>query len=138
MLQKHENKRFYEHSMRGQTLFIRPFESSDRDAVQAFLTAENRTSEIGDFGLLGKLVGDLVAVLLLELTPDSVKVTELVVTKDLRRKQIGRFMLAEAASLAKKLDRSRLVAEAASGTADFLRRSGFHDDDHGRMVRLLE
>ena len=76
--------------MRGQKLYVRPIEAADHDAIRAFL-ALNAPSHapVPSCGLLGKLLGDIVAVLSMEITPDAVRVDDLVVAKDLRRKRIG-------------------------------------------------
>jgi GNAT superfamily N-acetyltransferase len=85
-------------------------------------------------GIVGKLVGDLVAVASIAITSDAVRIETLVVAKELRRKRIGRFMLGELEQLARKMERDRLVVEQPGEAAEFLRRVGFHDEG-GVMVR---
>ena len=80
-------------TMRGQRLFVRPIETADRDAVRAFLEAHGEADSAPPAGLIGKLVGNLVAVLAMEVTPEAIRVDDLVVARELRRKQIGRVML---------------------------------------------
>ena len=142
--------------MKGQRLFIRPIEASDHEAIRQFLGAIDRdldaaasaesasdaprsstatNAPVPACGLLGKLVGDLVAVVGLEITSDAVRVTGVAVAPELRRKRIGRFMLDEAASLAKKMDRHEIVADCNAPPA-FLRRVGFREDGE-RWVRAL-
>ena len=108
--------------MRGQKLFVRPIDAADAEAIRDFL-AEHAPSHasVPSCGLLGKLLGDVVAVLSMEITDDAVRVDDLVVAKELRRKRIGRGMLAEAEALAAKMDRQWLVAREH----EFLRRLGF-------------
>ncbi|HKS25585.1 MAG TPA: GNAT family N-acetyltransferase [Thermoanaerobaculia bacterium] len=108
--------------MRGQKLFVRPIEAADHDAIRTFLAAHALRDAVPSCGLLGKLVGDIVAVLAMEITPDAVRVDDLVVAKDLRRKRIGRGMLAELDALAAKIDREWLVAREDH---EFFRRVGF-------------
>src|ERR1051325_3800298 len=95
--------------MRGQKLFVRAIEAADHDAVRAFLAAQASGGAVPSCGLLGKLLGEIVAVLSMEITPDAVRVDDLVVAKDLRRKRIGRGMLAELDALAAKIDRDWLI-----------------------------
>ena len=122
-------------TLRGQRLFVRPIEAADRDAVQAFLTAHGDGMEVPESGLVGKLVGNLVAVLSMEVTADAIRVDELIVARDLRRKQIGRVMLEELADLAAKMERDWLIAERGEGR-EFLRRVGFVEEGP-RMVRRV-
>ena len=117
--------------MRGQRLFVRPIERGDDDAVRAFLGGP----EPPRTGLVGKLVGNLVAVLSMEVTPDAIRVDDLVVARELRRKQIGRVMLNELADLAAKMERGSLIVERTDAK-EFLRRVGFVEED-GRMVRRV-
>ena len=53
--------------MRGQRLFVRPIDPADHDAVRAFL------GYVPPCGLLGKLVGNLVAVLAMEITDEGLR-----------------------------------------------------------------
>ena len=125
--------------MKGQRLFVRAIEETDREAVQSFLESEGRAGDLPACGLLGKLVGDLVAVLEMRITADSVEVHEIVVARDLRRKRIGRVMLAELEQIARKIERQRLVVPETQrgtqdGAAEFLRRVGF-EREGSRWIR---
>ncbi len=122
--------------MRGQRLFIRPIEPSDRDLVCKFLQGYSRHSDLPAYGLLAKLVGELVAVIAIEITPDAVRIDDLVVAPELRRKRIGRAMIAEVALLAAKMDRARLVVADTAGADEFFRRVGF-DHEGGVWIRSL-
>ena len=86
-------------------------------------------------GLVGKLVGNLVAVLAMEVTPDAVRIDDLIVARELRRKQIARVMLKELAELAAKMERDWLVVER-SDAREFLLRVGFVEEGD-RMVRRV-
>jgi N-acetylglutamate synthase-like GNAT family acetyltransferase len=119
--------------VKGQKLFVRPIEAADADAVRAFASQFGGSSETRS-GLLGKLTGDLVAVLSMELDDDAIRITGLVVAEELRRKRIGRVMLNELAALAAKLERQWLVADVAH--AAFLQRVGFTEED-GVMSRRV-
>ena len=123
--------------MKGQKLFVRPIESADAQAIREFAAQYGGPSEIGA-GLVGKLVGDLAAVLSMELDMDldggAVRLVDLVVAEELRRKRIGRVMLNELAALAAKLEAEWLVADVAH--AAFLRRVGFIEEG-GVMKRRV-
>jgi N-acetylglutamate synthase-like GNAT family acetyltransferase len=115
--------------MKGQRLFVRPIEESDAVPVRDFLSRNGMQADPPRCGLLGKLVGELVAVLAMELEGDEVRIEHLIVDAELRRKRIGRVMLSELAALAAKMDRRWLVASNASGR-EFFSRVGFVDDGH--------
>ncbi len=110
--------------MRGQRLFVRPIESADHEELLSFLR-RNGGHAIPAYGLLGKLAGELVAVLAMRVTPDAVQITDIVIATELRRKRIGRVMLDELEQFASKLNRRRLVVEGEPEVAEFLRRVGF-------------
>jgi len=122
-------------TLRGQRLFVRPIETADREAIQAFLAAHGGGAAMPKTGLMGKLVGNLVAVLAMEVTPDAVRIDDLIVARELRRKQIARVMLKELAELAAKMERDWLVVER-SDAREFLRRVGFVEEGE-RMVRRV-
>ena len=122
-------------TLRGQRLFVRPIEAADRQALQAFLAAHGDGAAVPETGLIGKLVGNLVAVLSIEMTGDSIRIDDLIVAREMRRKQIGRVMLRELAELAAKMERDWLVVERGDGR-EFLRRVGFVEDG-ARMVRRV-
>jgi GNAT superfamily N-acetyltransferase len=123
--------------MRGQKLFIRPIERADANEVGAFLTAHGGRPFVTEVGLLGKLVGELVAVLTAGVTQEGVRVDELIVVPELRRKRIGRFMLDELESLAAKIDRDLLIVETPGGMRQFFYQVGFVDEGE-RMVRRVK
>ncbi len=119
--------------MKGQKLFVRPIETADGDAIRAFAARFGGPHEVSA-GLLGKLVGDLAAVLSMQLESDSIRLVDLVVAEELRRKRVGRVMLNELAALAAKLERQWLIADVSH--AAFLTRVGFVDDG-GVMKRRV-
>lgn len=111
--------------MKGQHLFVRPIDPADSDAVQAFLGLHHPHLSPPHSGLLGKLVGDLVAVLAMHITAEEVRIDEIVVAGELRRKRIGRVMVDHLEQLAARMDRQRLVVEREDIPAAFLQRIGF-------------
>ncbi|HET8773927.1 MAG TPA: GNAT family N-acetyltransferase [Thermoanaerobaculia bacterium] len=119
--------------MRGLRLYVRPIDPADSSAVSAFLARQEAgpaeaAPSVPAWGLLGKLLGDIVAVVALEVTDDALRVDALVVARELRRKRIGRAMLREVEQLAAKLDRRRVVVDDAGGTQEFFRRVGFENE----------
>jgi N-acetylglutamate synthase-like GNAT family acetyltransferase len=133
--------------MRGQKLFVRPIESDDSEAVRRFLEQESggqtilpvRTSGSAgpaSSGLLGKLVGELVAVAEIRLTADAIQIDNVVVARELRRKRIGRVMLDEIERLAEKMDRNRLIVGEPGAADEFFRRTGF-EREGARWIRYV-
>jgi ribosomal protein S18 acetylase RimI-like enzyme len=123
--------------LRGLRLFVRPIEAADHAALQAFYAKqEDRSSSTPAWGLLGKLLGDVVAVVSLEITDDALRVDDLTVARDLRRKWIGRVMMREVEQLAVKMDRRRIVVEHAGDAQEFFRRVGFQSEGE-RWVRVV-
>lgn len=110
-------------------------ETGDTAAVREFLARESPGSVLPASALVGKLVGDLVAVLAMEITQDSVAIRDLVVARDVRLKRIGRFMIDELHALAAKMDRDSVIVECTVPSG-FLQRVGFADEG-GRMVRRV-
>jgi ribosomal protein S18 acetylase RimI-like enzyme len=122
--------------VRGLRLFVRPIEASDRDAVQAFLERHTPSADAPACGLLGKLLGDIVAVVALDIADDALRVADVLVATELRKKWIGRVMMREVEQLAEKMDRRRIVVDDARGAQEFFRRVGFQSEGE-RWVRVL-
>ena len=130
--------------MRGLRLFVRPIEPADHEAVNAFLEREflpptaNRQppTDPPACGLLGKLLGEIVAVVAMDFTVDALRVDAIVVASELRRKWIGRVMMREVEQLASKMDRRRVVVEDPRDAQEFFRRVGFESEGE-RWVRLV-
>ncbi len=123
--------------MRGQKLYVRPIEPGDSENVRKFLSAHGNGNTVPACGLIGKLVGELVAVMAIDLLEsNAIRVEDLIVAPELRRKQIGRVMLSELESLAVKMERDWLTADSRGGAREFLRRVGFVDEG-SRMVRRV-
>lgn len=123
--------------MRGLRLFVRPIEPSDQEALDIFLQRQQVAAGPPAWGLLGKLLGDVVAVVALELEDDSLHVREIVVERELRKKWIGRVMMREVEELARKMDRNRVVVTDVRDAQEFFRRVGFQSEGE-RWVRLVE
>ena len=114
--------------MRGQKLFVRPIENGDSDSIRSFLKSNGGRITQTDCGLVGKLVGDLVAVVAMEIEGDALRIEDVVVATELRRKRIGRFMLDEVERLASKLERKRVVVSRRAAQREFFQRTGFRED----------
>jgi GNAT superfamily N-acetyltransferase len=130
--------------VRGLRVFVRPIEASDYTAVTDFLTRhrDGDSSEGGSptlgWGLLGKLLGDIVAVVSLELAEDALRIVDITVARELRRKWIGRVMMGEVDQLAEKMDRRRIVVEQPGDAREFFRRVGFQSEGEGeRWTRVI-
>ena len=97
--------------VRGLRLFVRPIEATDQPALHAFFAKQGNADEPRDttpaWGLLGKLLGDVVAVVSLDITDDALRVEDLTVARDLRRKWIGRVMMREVEQLQRVGDMAR-------------------------------
>ncbi len=123
--------------MRGQRLFVRPIEPGDADTVRGFLAVHAQQNAVPACGLIGKLLGELVAVMAIDLgEANGLRIRDLIVAPELRRKRIGRVMMSEVESLAAKMERDWLIAEGAESSREFLRRVGFIDEGT-RMVRRV-
>lgn len=111
--------------MKGQRLFIRAIDAPDHEAVAAFLQTQTGSAVVPACGLIGKLVGDLVAVVAIEVTADALRLDDIVVATALRRKWIGRAMLREVEQLAKKMEKPRVQVDDARDATGFFERVGF-------------
>jgi ribosomal protein S18 acetylase RimI-like enzyme len=123
---------------------VRPIEASDSTAVTDF-RARHRDGDspeggppTHEWGLLGKILGDIVAVVSLELAEDALRIVDITVARELRRKWIGRVMMREVEQLAVKMDRRRIVVEEPGDAREFFRRVGFQSEGEGeRWTRVI-
>ena len=122
--------------MKGQKLFIRAIESPDHGAVLDFLQRERRGAAVPACGLLAKLVGGIVGVVAMQITPEAVQIDDIVVASELRKKRIGRFLVEEVGQIASRIDRPRLTAESGGGADEFFGRIGF-EREGSRWIRHL-
>lgn len=123
-------------TIRGLRLFVRPIEAADHDDLRAFYAKSDSPSLPPAWGLLGKLLGEIVAVVAMEITDDALRIDDIVVVGDLRRKRIGRAMMREVEQLAAKFDRRKVIIEDARGAQEFFRRIGFVSEGD-RWVRVV-
>lgn len=119
--------------MRGLRLFVRPSEPSDAAVVRAFLERHAPAAleggvPRGDFGLVGKLLGDIVAWVALADAGPALRIDAIVVATELRRKWIGRRMIEESVILAARLDKSRLEVTDPRDARRFFERTGFREE----------
>ena|SRR5256885_13876778 len=125
-------------AMRGQRLFVRALEAGDAEEVREFLTTNGDAHAIPACGLLGKLLGRVVAVMAIDVSdPDGVRIDGLLVAQDLRRKRIGRVMISELETIASKMERDWLIIDPSADAREFLRRVGFVEAGD-RMMRKVQ
>jgi GNAT superfamily N-acetyltransferase len=122
--------------LRGLRLYVRPIDAADHSAVNSFLERNEAGGPAPACGLLGKLIGDIVAVVALDITEDALRVVDVTVSRELRKKWIGRVMMREVEQLAAKMDRRRIIVEDARDAHEFFRRVGFESEGE-RWVRVL-
>jgi GNAT superfamily N-acetyltransferase len=122
--------------VRGLRVFVRPIEPSDGDALNAFFALHAPATPAPACGLLGKLLGDVVAVVGIDLGDDAMRIDHILVAHELRRKWIGRVMLRELEQLAAKMDRRMIVIDDAGDAREFFRRVGFIPEGE-RWVRAV-
>jgi len=123
-------------TIRGLRLFVRPIEAEDHDDLRAFYAKTGVPSLPPAWGVLGKLLGEVVAVVAMEITADAVRIDDIVVVGELRRKRIGRAMMREVEQLAVKFDRRKIIIEEVRGAQEFFRRIGFVSEGD-RWVRVV-
>jgi N-acetylglutamate synthase-like GNAT family acetyltransferase len=121
--------------MRGLRLFVRPIEDADHDVLKGFLAVQE-PGLVPPMGLVGKLLGEVVALAALELEGEEIRIDRLIVARDLRRKRVGRIMMLEVEKLARAMDRRRIVAGPQCSADEFFRRVGFQEDE-GRWVKAV-
>ena len=125
-------------AIRGQRLFVRALEAGDAEAVREFLTMNGDAHAVPACGLVGKLLGRVVAVMAIDVSdPDGVRIDGLVVARDLRRKRIGRVMINELETIASKMERDWLIIDPSADAREFLRRVGFVEAGD-RMMRRVQ
>ncbi len=123
--------------MRGQRLFVRAIEAGDADVVRQFLMENSEANATPAFGLLGKLLGRVVAVMGIDVSdPGAVRIESLIVARDLRRKRIGRVMMSELETIAAKMERDWLITESVADAREFLVRVGFVEAGD-RMIKKV-
>lgn len=124
--------------MKGQRLFIRPLTNEDRPRLEQFYLTENERLPLDDDGLIGFLVGEIAAHVSFKSAPPIMEIKSLWVAKHLRRKRVARTMLSELASLAAKMELTRLVVRNGEETNEAFLRLGFSESPDGTLVRSVE
>ncbi len=122
--------------MRGLRLFVRPITPADHPAVAHFLGQQECPISLPETGLLGKLLGDIVALVALDELDDALRVSQVVVARELRRKWIGKAMMREVERHAAGMNRRRVVVDDVEQAAEFFRRVGFEIEGE-RWVRSV-
>lgn len=124
--------------MKGQKLYIRPATADDADAIARFFLSEGTACPpSGGEQLIGKLVGEIVAHLVYDLSePSAVVILHIHVAARMRGKRVGRAMVEEAADVARRTGRTRLAVRKDSGPAAFFGKLGFERSDLRLEKRL--
>ena len=112
--------------------------------MNAFLERQSEAGEdagvptraVPAWGLLGKLLGEIVAIVALDLSGDAVRIDDVIVARDLRKKRIGKAMLREVEQLAARMDRQQIIVDDARDAQEFFRRVGFVSEGE-RWVRVV-
>jgi GNAT superfamily N-acetyltransferase len=111
-------------------------EEADQTAISAFLHRQGVPPRPVSCSLLGKLLGDIVVVASVDVTGDALRLDDIVVASNLRRKWIGRVMLREIEQLAAKMEKRRVIVEDPRGAEEFFRRTGFEREGE-RWIRVV-
>lgn len=124
--------------MKGQRLFIRPLTNEDRLRIEQFYLTENEKLPPENDGLIGFLVGEIAAHISFKSVPPIMEIKSLWVAKHLRKMRVGRTMVSELASLAAKMELTRLVVRNGEETNEAFLRLGFSEGPDGTLVRSVE
>jgi GNAT superfamily N-acetyltransferase len=125
--------------MKGQKLFVRPADPADENALRAFYASEEceAPAELAvSPGLVGKLVGEIVAHVVTSREADRVVIRHIYVTKHLRVKRIGRVMITAALAAAAREGALAVAADVACQAAPFFLRMEFAVEN-GWLVKAL-
>ena len=126
--------------MKGQRLYIRPSTPEDHERLESFYSQQSQRlpEQESPDGLIGFLVGEIVADLRFHPSESDLVLDHLWVDAALRRKRIGRAMTAELASLARKLGATRLVVRNDPEWTPVLLRLGFRAGESDDLVYPVE
>lgn len=111
-------------TLRGQRLYIRPITPADLAELRRLKSAPDLA--LPPQGIVGKLVGDTVALATFSITAASeLQIDEVFVEPRLRRKRVGRLMIAELEAIAARLECDFLVVAHQCEAREFFSRVGF-------------
>lgn len=114
--------------MKGQRLFVRPTTPADSVELGEFYSnEESPRPAIDQPGLVGKVVGEIVAHVSFTQDSAAIRITSIYVARLLRRKRVGRFMVSEIERLAAGGGIDRIEADSRCEMADFFRAIGFRE-----------
>lgn len=114
--------------LKGQYLFVRPAEERDEASLRALYEGDGtRPPEplVANLALVGKLAGTVVGHIAATPVPTGLRITHLYVSREFRRKRIGRGLLRRLEELAGRMQCSTLTADSDSACGPFLAREGF-------------
>ena len=108
---------------RGLKLFVRPITNGDI-ADLSRLTGTEMVSPLN--GLLGRLLGDTVSFLTFDPMGDGeIRIDEIFVAPDLRKKRVGRVLIGELEDVARRLHCNTITVNPACRATEFFVKMGF-------------
>jgi GNAT superfamily N-acetyltransferase len=108
---------------RGQKLFVRPITYGDMADLRR-LTGTEMT--LPPNGLLGRLVGDTVSFLVFAPTDGGeIRIDDIFVAPDLRRKRVGRVLIGELEEVARQLQCTAMTVNPECRAKEFFVKMGF-------------
>jgi len=117
--------------MKGQRLYIRELQAGDEEALERFYEDENRERKRPShnaLGLLGKILGNVVAHADAVSDGESMRIEHFYVTQAMRKMRIGRVLLVELESHAARRGCISLVALECPAMNKFFLNAGFVAD----------
>jgi GNAT superfamily N-acetyltransferase len=124
-------------AMRGQKLWIRAVTPDDLGALEAFYAREDISAPVAFDGLLAKLAGGIVAHASWTTGNRTLRLDHLYVAAELRRKRIGRGLLAEIERSAARLQCTSVVVGSDCPAGGFLLARGYEIREN-RIVKVID
>lgn len=114
-------------SRHGQFLLVRPLVEADLPDLRRITGTTEMTLPVP--GLLARLVGEPVGFLAYSPAGTELRIDQIFVAADLRRKRIGRGLLMETEQLARRLNCTALVVSPHCQAGEFFTQVGFEERD---------
>lgn len=122
--------------MRGQKLHVRRVIPSDATALASFHATGQFGYPLphGSEGILGKIVGEVVAHLLFERTGGEATIRHLLVATEMRKKRVGTLMVRELEQILSAEGVSRIGITADCPLRSFFLKQGFVESGTGTVL----